>query len=323
MNILYFGPYRQHDDYGIQSKLYLDDFSKISNISSRPIYINNEYANKTDELFYSENHQNSFDVLVQHLPISSMAVTHKIKHNICIPIVDNHNLSQSELEKLYYFDKILVDNHYLLHILEQNNIDTNKIIKIKSFKAISDISIKFDLTSHNFTSKLYFIGDYYNNTNLIDNLIMNFLNITKLHRNMSLLLFLYDTNANTIQTLSNKVKEIHQKLNIRNQMISIVPIPIQNEIKSLMTAHNTGDIFLDINEYSKCTLNRHIANQLQKKIIDINPVSLKISPVRNNNYSSNGFFYYSSDDIYKTLSILPDSSISYEDFNHIDAQILC
>jgi hypothetical protein len=215
----------------------------------------------------------------------------------------------------------------LYHILLNNNIKDNRISKIREFNNVEHNNSKFDLTTHTFTNKLYFIGSYIHNIDLINDLIISFLRINKIHTNISLLLFIYDTDHSVMQSLINKTKEIYRLLNIKNQIINVIPVPIANNLQSIIAAHNTGDIYLDISDGSKIPLNKNIAHQFNKPVISIDVEHLQLSSIRNSLYASTGFYHINDKWIYdKLFNFLNNpKTIQQQDksFHNINRLSLC
>jgi hypothetical protein len=316
MNALYLGPYRQNNDEGILSRLYLNSICEILDTTSRPIYIN---AKSTDihTLFKSEiNHLENLDVLIQHLPINSLAINKAFHKNICIPIVDNTVLINDQIDKLNLFDKIWIDNLYLYKQLSPKI----KPIKYKLIRPdISNLQIhsnKFNLSSYDFTRKIYAICDFQSNLDLIYDLCLSFLRINKEISNLSLILFIYNIDNVSIQNISNKIKDFYSLYENKTNSINIIPISINNDLESLILCHNTGDIFLDVSENNKTSLNYYLATQMNKKILDISDIDMSITLTRNNLYSSSGFSYINTDIIYNSIkNILISNSIKNTNIN--------
>ena len=111
MNSLYIGPYRQVDNLGILSRLYLQDFASISSkMMSRPVYLNMHPKYLGGQL-NSENNIENLDTIIQNLPIDMLVSDYK-KTNIAIPIISNKRFSSKDIAKLNKFDYILVDDPF-------------------------------------------------------------------------------------------------------------------------------------------------------------------------------------------------------------------
>ena len=325
MNALYLGPYRQNNDEGVLSRLYLDRICSTFNTVSRPIYINRR-STDTQAVFKSESTDlKHFDVLIQHLPINNLAIDKRFNHNICIPILNNSIINNDQINKLNLFDKILIDNTYLYKVLSKKIKSTKYNLIRPDISKIQSHSNKFNLSAYEFTQKIYTICDFQNNIDLIHSLCSCFIRLNKEFSNLCLLIFIYDIDSTAIQNISNNIKELYKICQNKINNINIIPISINNDIESLMLCHNTGDIFLDISENNKTPLNYSLAKQMNNKILDFTNIDMSISLTRNNVYFSDGVSYINTDNIYTNLkNILVSHDIKNTDLNFklIDSDII-
>lgn len=298
MNALYLGPYRQSNDEGVQSRIYLNTLSESINVCSRTVYtdplcVDNDCNYDITERIEFKN----INLLVQHLPISQLAIYKKIKYNVCIPIVNSRNLSDDDFKKLEYFDSILVDNDYLYNKISSKFYHKIKLIKSNIIQNKLSVDNKFNLNNRELSHKFYFIGDYKNNIDLINDISIAFIRLNKEYADIILIFFLYNTEQSEIVDLTNNIKRAHQLFQIKNNIINIIPIPISNNISSLISAHNSGNTFLNIADSSKIPINKTIAINHKNKIIDISD-NLYVFPIRNNIYFKEQFSYPNNEQIY-------------------------
>lgn len=323
MNILYLGPYRQNDDIGVLSRIYLNSISTKFSVCSRPVYLNNN-ANNSQNIFITEKCSSTdFDVLVQHLPIDNLAINSNFSKNICIPIIDSKLLNSDQTSKLNFFDQIFIDNYFLYRQIKTINIAPSKY-RLLGVELPPEIfhTNKYNLSLYDFSTKLYTILDFQKNLDMINDLCASFVSMSKNIKNLSLLLFLYNIDNNLLQGLNNRIKDLYSAFNSKLTTINIVPIGINNDLQSLILCHNTGDVFLDISETNKIPLNYHIAKNLDRKILDPTTLNYSMSLFRNNTYSPDGYDYVSGTSIYDNLTkILANNSTQhniYKDYNTID-----
>ena len=156
MNSLYIGPYRQIDNLGILSRLYLQDFSSVSSkIMSRPFYLSMHPKYLGGQL-NSENNIENIDTIIQNLPIDMLVSDYK-KTNIAIPIIGNKRFSDKDIAKLNKFNYVLVDDPYSY---EELSSKLNNAFFIKPNISYEKIKLaagnkRFNLSIHNHYKKVY------------------------------------------------------------------------------------------------------------------------------------------------------------------------
>ena len=272
MNSLYIGPYRQVDNLGILSRLYLQDFASISSkMMSRPVYLNIHPKYLGGQLD-SENNIENLDTIIQNLPIDMLVSDYK-KTNIAIPIISNKRFSPKDIAKLNKFNYVLVDDPCAYEELSSN-------LNVNVFFIKPNI--------HNHYKKVYLVADYSSNVDLIDTIILQFSSLLSKHRNLSLVLFLSGIDQQTSSLLESKIRTIYEKFSLRTDTMHIIMIASELDEESHVVAHNTGDIFLNLNDFPRNSLNFYLAEALNKPVLDLSDIDKCVINYRNNTYSEDG-----------------------------------
>ena len=125
-NILYIGPYKQNDEWGLNSKAFLGLLQTYygSNVVSRPIWFTSE--DRMHEGFHllqcEQNKLNSFDVIIQHGLPNRLSYNGNFKKNIAVAKVDSRIKNTNWVDNLNLFDKIIVFSQYEKLMLEESNV---------------------------------------------------------------------------------------------------------------------------------------------------------------------------------------------------------
>jgi len=295
MNILYLGPYRQNNELGIVSRSYLDTLLSIGNVTSQPVFLDNLNIDKNIQFASENNRYDTYDYLVQHLPICKSVFTQSIKKNICIPIIDNNLISDDEHKKLSLFYKILTDTPYSYSLFKQTYKTKTKAIK-PNLQIPTDINT-YDLGFFNVSKKIYCILDYRKNAQLIQTLIDSFAIASKHQTNHSYVLFVYNLNPNDTQHIHNLIKTRYDSIRSKSKIINTILIPCGYDETAMLAAHNTGDIFLNITESLHSPLHYHYATLCKKGVIDVTNINTVSSYLINNEYHQDACIKYSPENI--------------------------
>jgi hypothetical protein len=330
MNILYLGPYKQLDDSGEISRLYLQTLIINHKITAGCVYTSFDVETIKETFSDLETPQSKYDALIQHLPINQLVITQRFKKNIAIPIMGNELCNSRTCNILNRFDKILVDTpyskNYLDKILKKSPTLIRPSINIDQINSIKNQT--FNLGIHDHMQKFYTISHYENNKDLIHSLITEFIHILKHRDNISLVLFLSGINPSSSQKLELYIKRMYEMASIKTSNINIVIVNIKTDPGSLITAHNSGHVFLNISDTPKQSLNLWYAKILDKKIIDITDLESVLCCTRNDRYSDSMFHIPAPNSISKAIDsiIVGSKGGSANQFNNskkLDDKVLC
>lgn len=262
--------------------------NKKHKVSSRPIYLNKDPINQdiVQEVVKAEHDQyDSYDIIIQHVTLDMCIKINAVKKNIVIPINNQEILSEDDLEKLAAFDAILVDNKTIYNLYkEYYSKIANKLTTYDYDLFIPPTQLaEFDVNPFGITKKLYFIGDYENNINNIYSLchafIKHSINCTDEY---SLILYLFNIDPNIKQNITNNINQIYSSYEIKYAINRIMIAPIDCNLQNIITAHNTGSVYINIGDSNSNSLNYKISNSLNKQIINFNDTDYIFEFTRNN-----------------------------------------
>lgn len=182
-NILYIGPYKEHNGLGRSSKKYVDALIKNSNINLaiRPIYFTNKISidDAVDE--YNEFEENKFsyyDIVIQHGHPDVLEYHGSFGKNIGIIEIETRLLHHSGwIEKINLMDEVVVGSIFALNSCYESGV--TKPIKINpcpydinKYTTQHPDFFKYELDQKPYI--FYTIGNYNNKKN-IQNIIKAFL----------------------------------------------------------------------------------------------------------------------------------------------------
>ena len=286
MNILYIGPYRLANNSGLESTNLLYNLIELGHkIIARPIFDGTNLTKDKEIVSVFEdleqNKCSEFDLLIQHLPVARITKTSKIRNNIYWPILDNTALSTVEKKKC----QLISENGTLLYstksdktILDACNISNltrfNYTINSKLFPKNSSV---FNFGIYNRYKKYYTITDG-TMEYAIQNLIINF--ITKFqNKDYCLVVFLPNTTQNILDQYQKYIKEIYTKFDINFSINKILIVPIEYDTQTLISAHNTGDVYISLKDNIQTilssSLKKHTINYKSEPIISYEKNDLK------------------------------------------------
>lgn len=282
MNTLYIGPYKHNSCLSFSSIDIIETLqksSKISNLTIRPIFINDRITHipnlMINNLENKDLSKEMYDCVIQHGPISLLDNSVSIgKYTVAIPLFDKIVGSMSYENILKDFDLVLCDSEEYKIFLEQNyNIDK---IELFSYNKLYNTSLSVNFAHNSNDKKLYWIGQY--DSNLVEKIVTSFLLAFYDQENIALFLFFNHDHTFVTENLDEKIENIKSKLNIVNKTNNINIIMKPLEIGDINAIHNTCDIFLDITKNNnESMLNLHIAKLGNKKIITCNEKLLNIN----------------------------------------------
>jgi len=276
--ILYFGSYKDKSDLGLLSSFILKDLTRLSNVITEnvPIYIDDanmgvDYKLNVTKAVYD------FDTVIQHAPLNYIVSDDKIKRNIIFPIFGYINEEVISKLQSICFDKILVDNKY--HLDHLKKYFSKKVIHYKYYTSDSTANRRYNLGFYNHTKKFYAFVSYELEKYIIDKIILSFLLAFRDCSSTSLLMFV--SSKKEAETLTKKIQEYYQDLQIVNSYKQIHIIPINFSEESIEICHNTGDVY--INTWLNSNYHNSLAQKYKKNILYLSKIdSIYIPNLLNN-----------------------------------------
>jgi hypothetical protein len=308
MNILYVGPYRQNDDHGILSKLYLQNLIEANHkVTCRPLYFSTKYIEPYSQntLKYENAIYDSYDCLIQHCPIDMMQKHGGFLKNVAIPIFGNSkNMKPHQINNLRLFDKIIVDNDTDETTLVRSGVDQN--ISRITCPIIEDLAVKLkdkklNLGLHNSATKFYLFGNLVDHANIIQKILVSFYISFRCEYGKSLVLLLEEADKKEQLNFLNMIKDLKTKLKILSSDRSISEFVIFKNfsLEEKIVAHNTCHVFLNVTQ--KSTLQEKYAQYFGNTVLSHQNIETIDVP----DYASEN---YSTGDVYE--SIITESLIS-------------
>jgi hypothetical protein len=293
MNILYLGQYRDVSINGLHSEAILNSLSNLGNVTSRHI-LSDSCKTYNNRIVFSENKTNEeYDVLIQHLPINSLCYTQKIKRNIAIPILGSELLSEDDIGYLNLFDEVLVDEPLAKQTLDIVLNKPSKPYNLKYQDLIKKTDQIISFPSHNQMKKFYAIMDYDHNNEHIFDLISEFIPATLNQENICLVLYLINSNSTHINQIQEHILGIQKICNINKENLAkIIVAPIPTTYSDLCLAHKAGDVFLDLQDYPKNSLNSYVASTYGNLIFSQSDSNTQFTNIRDGAFSLNGHIVF-------------------------------
>lgn len=272
MNILYIAPYRLANDLGLESLNLLYNLCDTGHTIVSRCFFDGSPTIKDLSLFdiinQTENSTASkFDLLIQHLPIKNLSYTSKIQSNLIWPITQSIVPSIEQVDKYKFLSEksiFLYDNNIDKFLLDNISIK-NYITLISSInnKLYNKVNIgTFNIGIYKRYNKYYTVVDH-NLEHHIQSLIVNFIRTIGKNHNNCLLLFMPYISQNILDKYNAYIKDSYKLFGINFSINKIIIIPIDYTIDNLLSAHNTGDIYINL----KNSIQKELAKKFNHNII--------------------------------------------------------
>lgn len=239
-NILYIGPYRQKDGWGLAARDYILSLKETNNnIHCQPVYMSNNIDINIDAEIKNLENNNlyKYDIVIQNVLPMMMSKTHL--YNIGLLFIENQNFSSLSVYNLNLMDEIWVSSSLEKKSLIDGGIKTKiKVIghAIKVEKNNQNIIVD-QLKDH---YKFYFIGEYIQRKNIKDFVIAFHLEFDVTEK-VSLILKLSGCSEEQVVKDINIIKaKLRTKKYFHNELI-ITNNLTEYQIASL---HNSCDCFV-------------------------------------------------------------------------------
>jgi glycosyltransferase involved in cell wall biosynthesis len=251
MSILFVGPYRQQDGWGLASQSYIRAIaSKNKNLTIRPIFLAGSDVKKIDDdlLGYENSLYNEYDTVIQKTLPHCLFLDRRFKKNIGLFVLETNNIGNSIcISNINKMDEIWVPSQQEKKCLIKSGV--TKPIKAISQPLDTD-SIK-QFSSHKLdlnhildrTFKFYFIGEYVERKNIRD-LVTAFHMAFNVDQPVSLVLktSISGLSSNdSVRTIEKEINDIKQKLNIHKRYKKEIIISEKLSYKDIIGLHNSCD----------------------------------------------------------------------------------
>jgi hypothetical protein len=300
MNILYIGPYRLNNSIGYESLNFLLGLQEhYSSVMSRPVFNENPVI-KNDSIVdilskLESNYYSKIDIIIQHSDIDSISYTTKCKHNLFIMTSNNRLCLAHQKQKyeflntkgcfVYYND---IQDYILTDALVENKKYVKPTINSKLIRASNSI---FNLGLYNKYQKYYTIVDS-SNEKTIKQLIIDYIDHYQ-QNNSCLVLFMQNVTQSILDSYNKFIKQIYSVFDINFSINKIIISPIELNLDIISAIHNSGNIYVDINE----DIHAHYAEAYNK------PIVRNLSAFKK---------YHDYQDPHKTMSVVRSQNIDLQ-----------
>lgn len=255
MNILFVGPYRQNDGWGLATQSYIKALgTKYNNLTTRPIFFTSapsEYEPDEQILAYENAYFDQYDVVIQKVLPHNLFLNKKYAKNIGLFVLETNNLGQSTcINNINQMDEVWVPSNTEKLCLQKSGV-------IKPIRVISQ-PLDIDFIKNNQTHKLtlhpaidktfkfYFIGEYNERKNVLD-LVTAFHLAFDITQPVSLIIKSSIggmSPAESHRVIEKDIDNLKRKLNISTKYKKELIITERLSDKDIVGLHNSGDCFV-------------------------------------------------------------------------------
>lgn len=257
-NILYIGPYRQNDGWGLAAKGYLLSLlTTPHNIYCVPFYTNPISSCEVSEkqILQAENRRlQEYDIIIQKaLPMA--LCPNKYAKNIGLIVLENNLLYSNGILNLLAMDEIWVPSKKETRCIANSGITTktNAIMQAIPTEDIANalkqrLMLSFNNKMVDKSYKFYFIGEYIQRKNIND-IIVAFHTEFDLDEPVSLIIKTSVPGLNaqqSLQKIKTDIKQLKTNLRIRNNFKEEIIITDKLSQEQLFSIHMSCDCFVSV-----------------------------------------------------------------------------
>lgn len=255
MNILFVGPYRQQDGWGLATQSYIKALgTRYNNITTRPIYFSSGDPNyQPDEqiLSYENTYYDNYDVVIQKVLPHNLFLNKKYKKNIGLFVLETNNIGRSRcIKNINQMDEVWVPSNQEKICLQKSGVTT----PIKTISQPLDTDFILQNKNHKIplhsgidrTFKFYFIGEYNERKNLLD-LITAFHLAFDVTQPVSLIIKSSVSGLSAQEShkvIEKDIDNLKMKLNISTKYKKEIIITERLSNQDLIGLHNACDCFV-------------------------------------------------------------------------------
>lgn len=254
MNILFIGPYRQNDGWGMASRSYIKAIAtQNKNLTTRPVYLSTHDQSFSDQeiLSYENTKFDKYDVVIQKTLPHCLFMNKTYKKNIGLFVLETNDLGQSScISNINKMDEIWVPSKMEEECLKKSGV-------IKPIKVVSQpLDTEFINNNKNYKLslnpiidnmfKFYFIGEHNFRKNILD-LVIAF-NIAFDYTEQVCLIIKTNQNgrspAQVSSVLESEINTLKNKLGISKKYKKEIIITDPLSYKDIIGLHNSCDCFV-------------------------------------------------------------------------------
>lgn len=267
-NILYIAPYRQIDEWGKNSKAFLNLLLNNNNIdlTIRPVWFNhnNNYYEESNliEKYEFKKIKNK-DILIQYGLPNYLNYDGSFKKNIAITHIDCHTNNIGWDEHLNLFDKVIVFSEFEKQILLESNIKTDIFnFKYPPFYGNTNDNIKEINLGHLKNNFIFYASLSKDIKSGIKELLTSYLSSFDTLDNVILILL---HNENDFEKEIDNIKNLLNIYGDHEYYPNIALINYSDEIINYL--HLNGDCYIDVSYNSRISQHTLKAIYNQKPIL--------------------------------------------------------
>jgi glycosyltransferase involved in cell wall biosynthesis len=246
MNILFVGPYRQPDGWGMATRSYIKALAtKHKNITTRPVYLATPDLKFDDEeiISYENSLYDNYDVVIQKTLPHCLFYNGSYKKNIGFFELETNNLSSSDcITNINRMDEVWVPSSTEEQCLIKSGVKVpirvvSQPLDTEFIQQNKDYKIKLNPLIDNMF-KFYFIGDNNDRKNITD-LVVAF-NLAFDYTDPVCLVI----KTNNGQKLEHDINEIKKRLGNKKRYKKEIIISDYMSYKDIIGLHNYCDCFI-------------------------------------------------------------------------------
>jgi glycosyltransferase involved in cell wall biosynthesis len=251
MSVLFIGPYRQQDGWGLATQSYIKAVStQVKQLTTRPIFLAGNGSDQLDSdiLEYENSLYDHYDTVIQKTLPHCLFYDGRFKKNIGLFVLETNNISNSRcVQNINQMDEIWVPSEQEKKCLIKSGVtkpikSISQPLDLDSINKNRNYKLDFNPTV-NRTFKFYFIGEYVERKNIKD-LVTAFHLAFDINQPVSLILktSIPGMSPNeSLRTIEKDLNDLKQKLNISQRYKKEIIITEKLPYSDIIGLHNSCD----------------------------------------------------------------------------------
>jgi glycosyltransferase involved in cell wall biosynthesis len=251
MSVLFIGPYRQQDGWGLATQSYIKAVAtQVKELTTRPIFLAGNGSDQLDSdiIGYENSLYDHYDTVIQKTLPHCLFYDGRFKKNIGLFVLETNNISNSRcVQNINQMDEIWVPSEQEKKCLIKSGVtkpikSISQPLDIDSINKSRNYKLDFNPTV-NRTFKFYFIGEYVERKNIKD-LVTAFHLAFDINQPVSLILktSIPGMSPNeSLRAIEKDLNDLKQKLNISQRYKKEIIITEKLPYSDIIGLHNSCD----------------------------------------------------------------------------------
>ena len=251
MSVLFIGPYRQQDGWGLATQSYIKAVAtQVKELTTRPIFLAGNGSDQLDSdiIGYENSLYDYYDTVIQKTLPHCLFYDGRFKKNIALFVLETNNISNSRcVQNINQMDEIWVPSEQEKKCLIKSGVtkpikSISQPLDIDSINKSRNYKLDFNPTV-NRTFKFYFIGEYVERKNIKD-LVTAFHLAFDINQPVSLILktSIPGMSPNeSLRAIEKDLNDLKQKLNISQRYKKEIIITEKLPYSDIVGLHNSCD----------------------------------------------------------------------------------